>query len=346
MSLKAPDVDSTILHTIANVARCTTDSSAPGATAVVVDGGVFLGNLSPLFDAREYAMRKMTTIITAVATATALGMTASPAGAVTGPEKQAAEESGIKAIVTELTTAHDALTGPVKMVRDGKTLSVTYTNKTEAQQSCSGLALPYKDVKAAGLNKPGAEEQEPGVLVETFAGILAKNESAVFGVENDKNTVAEGDKAASQILSLGLQGAIGSGAKIQPGKSQTWTMTLPTAQATGIVLCDGNAFLGVSPKVYKGIEQDVLFENAKDKLGSAGSIVDGSSKNPTVAGSFINSIPFLTKLLEFLGGIFDFFKNLFNPQGEKGSSSKGSSEAKEPEKDSEKPAKDEAATTK
>ncbi|KGM19100.1 hypothetical protein [Corynebacterium auriscanis] len=291
-------------------------------------------------------MRKMSTIITAVATATALGATASPAGAVTGPEKQAVEESGIKAIVTELTSAHDALTGPVKVVRDGEKLSVTYTNNTEARQSCSGLALPYKDVKAAGLNKPGADEQESTELVKTFTGILSKNESAVFGVEKGEIAVAEGEKAAAKVLSLGLQGAIGSGAKIKPGESQTWTMTLPVAQATGIIMCDGNALFGVSPRVYKGIEQDVLFENVKDKLGSVGSVVDGSSKNPTVAGSFIKNIPFLTKILEFLGGFFDFFKNLFNPQGEKGSSSKGSSEAKEPEKDSEKPAKNEAATTK
>lgn len=290
-------------------------------------------------------MRKFTKVITAVATATAVGFAASPAGAAPATQEQEAKAEGLKAIVEQLTTAYESLTGPVKVTRDGKTkvLSVTYTNGSDKPQLCSGLALPYSEVKAEGLDQKGADEDREKTL-KAFDTILGKGGSAVFGADAaGKPISAEGQAAAEQVFDLGLQAAVGGGVAVKPKESVTWTMKLPEKQATGIVMCDGNILTGQKQKVNKGIEQDVLFDSVKEKLGSAGSVVDGSSKNPTAAGSFISSIPFLTKILEFLSGIFDFFKNLFNPKGEGSSSAKGSSDQKAP---ADKEAADKAPTEK
>ena len=50
---------------------------------------------------------------------------------------------------------------------------MTYTNGSDKPQLCSGLALPYSEVKAEGLDQKGADEDREKTL-KAFDTILGK----------------------------------------------------------------------------------------------------------------------------------------------------------------------------
>ncbi|HIW96011.1 MAG TPA: hypothetical protein H9867_05950 [Candidatus Corynebacterium gallistercoris] len=280
-------------------------------------------------------MRKFSRVILSVVTATALGFGALPGAMAQDEQAPAMDASSSASILESLATADEGLNGPVKVKRNGSEVVVTYTNETVAEQKCSGLALPYAEVVKEGLDKADPATTSGIALLGKFNDIIKRGDSAVM------NFVKEGEgenqvqvpatwsgKDAIPNWGKGTMGAVlATGLKpIAPGEAVTWTMANPSKDAVAIILCDGN--FGSNVKNYKGIEQSIFFDQVKDKLGPAGSVVDGSSNSPLIAGSITSFIPGFSAIIEFFSGLMNALKALFGGLfGGNRSSASGSSSA-------------------
>lgn len=79
-----------------------------------------------------------------------------------------------------------------------------------------------------------------------------------------------------------------------------WTMDHPDKDAAAIVVCDGKALTGKAPTTYQGIEESVLFNQLKDKLGPLGSATDLSVESDSLRGSVVGALPGLVGSLSRL----------------------------------------------
>lgn len=273
-------------------------------------------------------MRKISHVLTATATAVSLALVAPQAMAEDGSLQSQSDqipEGSLQSITEQLGTAYEALTSEVKVVRNGENVTVTYTNKTEAAQKCSGLVMPYESVVEQGLDADDAADQDTMVLLEKFTEIFTEGNSSQMGAGIDGSPAVKAGSVLTgiELLGLGLQGAVGAGVGVDAGKSVTWTVTSPDEHATAVVMCDGSVIDSDAMKTYKGIEKDVLFDQVKDKLGPVGSVVDLSSENAALGGSFISGIPFLTTILNFFDKIFGGLLSLLGISPSAGGSSVG-----------------------
>lgn len=229
----------------------------------------------------------------------------------TTPPAQGA--GGSSSILDSLNTANAALNGPVKVKRNAEGLTITYTNETEKSQKCSGLALPYDQVVAKGLDKPDGPSSLN--LLGTIFDIVNQGNSAVLFYEKE----SEGVKQPASLSGVEAKGKASKGTMgattasllpaTEPGASRTWTATAPDKDAVAVILCDG--FFGTNLSTYKGIEDSIFFHQVGDQLGSAGSAVSGSSDNPTVAGSVTSSLPGIISIIEFFNRVVETIQNFF-----------------------------------
>lgn len=274
-------------------------------------------------------MRKISRVILSGVTATALGFGTLPGAMAQDEGDQGMDASSSASILESLATADEGLNGPVKVKRNGEELTVTYTNETESEQKCSGLVLPYSEVVKEGLDKADPETTDGLELLRKFNSIVDRGDSAVLNYESKDGAQVPTARSGADAVGKGLEGAAGAttSAFLNPtpaGEAVTWTASNPEKDAVAIILCDG--VLGSGVKNYRGIEQSIFFGEVKDKLGPVGSVVDGSSESPALAGSITRSIPGLASIIDFFSGLMKNLKSFFDSLfGAKGSSLPGSS---------------------
>ncbi|HIW96012.1 MAG TPA: hypothetical protein H9867_05955 [Candidatus Corynebacterium gallistercoris] len=236
---------------------------------------------------------------------------------------EAQTPGGSSAIVDSLTQAHAGLTGPVKVQRNGEEIKVTYTNKSDKADRCTGFVLNYDELVNSEI--PKLAESGTSSPASVIGPVLAeKNNGAVLAFDKEGKPVSWSGEDAPKKTADGTRGATAPDrvtAAIEPGQSVEWTVTKPASDAVGLLLCNGGK------NIHRGIEDSILFDQIGDKLGPAGSLVDGSSAEGSAGGAFVSSISFLAKIIEFFNNLFENLKKIFTGGGSSNGSSNGAEDA-------------------